>query len=131
MEGGGEKNGMEGIVVGIVGIFTGIFGKGGRVTWGTVGMAGSGGTVVGLGKDGCGRFGILGKGGTLPAWGSVGIGGNGGSVGLGRLGKFGEVVCRRWRAAWLKLKLMLDKVRAIRNAVMKELWNAMTLNLTN
>ena len=67
MEGGGEKNGMEGIVVGIVGIFTGIFGKGGRVTCGTVGMAGSGGTVVGLGKDGCGGFGILGKGGTLPA----------------------------------------------------------------
>lgn len=58
VEGGGERKGMEGKVVGIVGI-EGMFGSevagsGGRVTFGTVGMVGRGD-----------RDGIVGKGGTL------------------------------------------------------------------
>ena len=54
-EGGGEKKGKEGIVVGIVGKFgSEVAASGGRVTCGTVGM---------LGRDGCGRDGIVGKGG--------------------------------------------------------------------
>ncbi|KAI4299142.1 hypothetical protein L6164_032630 [Bauhinia variegata] len=93
VEGGGEKNGMEGMVVGIVGI-EGMFGSevagnGGKVAVGKLGMFGRGGKV-GLGRDGfvvgnvgCGRDGIVGKGGILP---SVGIGGKG-----GKLGKFGVV----------------------------------------
>jgi len=55
VEGGGEKNGMEGIVVGIVNV-----GNGGTLIVGIVGMlVGSGGKVVG-------RDGIVGSGGTLP-----------------------------------------------------------------
>ena len=66
-EGGGEKNGMDGIVVGIVGI-EGMLGSGGRVTFGAVGkvgrvgMLGSGGRAPGLGRDGSvvGNVGIVG-----------------------------------------------------------------------
>ncbi|KAK7363085.1 hypothetical protein VNO77_05214 [Canavalia gladiata] len=59
---GGERNGMEGMTVGIEGI-----GSGGRVTCGTddgiVGilLLGSGGCVVG--REGCANVGIVGKGG--------------------------------------------------------------------
>ncbi|XP_017982293.1 PREDICTED: uncharacterized PE-PGRS family protein PE_PGRS10-like, partial [Theobroma cacao] len=90
--GGGEKNGMDGIVVGMVGI-EGMLGRGGRVILGVlgmvgkVGMLGRGGRVPGLGRDGwvvgnvgvvgCGRFGIDGNGGSV-ALGKVGIGGKGG-----------------------------------------------------
>ena len=87
--GGGERNGMAGIVVGIgiVGI-EGMLGSGGKVTLGTagiVGMLGSGGKV-GFGREG-------------RAVGKVGCGGvdtegNGGNVGLGKFGS-----CRRWRPA--------------------------------
>ena len=38
-------------------------------------------------------------------------------------GKFGAVVCKRWRAP--RLVLMLEKVRARRNAVIKDLPEAM------
>ncbi|KAF9663369.1 hypothetical protein SADUNF_Sadunf17G0042600 [Salix dunnii] len=98
--GGGERNGMEGSVVGIgiVGI-EGMLESGGKVTFGTVGsvgMLGSGGKVTfgtagivgklgSVGKVGCGRFGTE---------------GNGGNVSFGRFGtegKFGN--CRRLRAA--------------------------------
>ena len=52
-EGGGEKKGKEGIVVGTVGKFgSKVAASGGRVTCGTVGMVG--------------RDGIVAKGGTLP-----------------------------------------------------------------
>ena len=50
-DGGGEKNGMEGIVVGS----EGMFGIGGKVICGIdglVGKLGSGGSCVGLGSDG-------------------------------------------------------------------------------
>lgn len=72
VEGGGEKKGIEGIVVGILG---------------NEGMLGSGGGV--------GILGILGIGGTL------GIGGNVGCCGIpGIEGKGGNVGNRiRWRAA--------------------------------
>ncbi|MFQ6649359.1 hypothetical protein Gotur_022357 [Gossypium turneri] len=82
-EGGGEKNGIEGIVVGIVGI-EGMLGRGANVALGTLGnvgnagMVGSGGSAPGLGKDGmdgCGRLGIDGKGGSVVV-GNVGIGGS-------------------------------------------------------
>lgn len=50
--GGGERKGMEGMLVGI----DGMLGSGGRVTFGMVGMAfgrlGSGGSAVGLGRVG-------------------------------------------------------------------------------
>ena len=86
VEGGGERNGMEGIVVGIVNV--GMEGNGGTLSCGIVGMLGmllgsggkvvgidgrvgmllgSGGKVVGIdGRVGCGRDGIVGNGGTLP-----------------------------------------------------------------
>lgn len=105
--GGGERNGIEGIAVGIgiVGI-EGMLESGGKVTLGTagnVGMLGSGGRVA------LGIFGRLGSGGKvglgIEGWevgklgnvgcGSAGIEGNGGNVGWGKLGN-----CRRWRAAW-------------------------------
>lgn len=46
--GGGERNGIEGIVVGIVGKL----GNGGKVALGTFGKVGSGGIAPGIGKDG-------------------------------------------------------------------------------
>ncbi|KAK7246721.1 hypothetical protein RIF29_41591 [Crotalaria pallida] len=105
----------------------GMLGKGGRLTLGIVGivgMLGSGGKV-GLGRVGCVIDGIVGKGGTLaPPRGNVGIEGKGGNV-VGMLGKFGGevVVCKRWRAPWLKL--MLEKAIARRNNVMEDLLEAM------
>ena len=52
VDGGGEKNGMEGIVVGIVGS-EGMFGSGGKLgIGGMVGKLGSGGRSAGLGSDG-------------------------------------------------------------------------------
>ena len=54
VDGGGEKNGMEGIVVGIVGS-EGMFGSGGKLNCGIDGMVGklgSGGRCAGLGSDG-------------------------------------------------------------------------------
>ena len=70
-DGGGEKNGMEGIVVGIVGS-EGMFGSGGKlVIGGMVGKLGSGGSCVGLGSDGW----VVGNG-------CVGKGGNGVACGL-------------------------------------------------
>nr|KYP63053.1 hypothetical protein KK1_017617 [Cajanus cajan]KYP63074.1 hypothetical protein KK1_017638 [Cajanus cajan] len=75
-----------------------MFGNGGRLSCGTDGMVlGSGGKVVG----------------------SVGTEGKGGSVGLG---KFGVVVCIRWRAP--RLMLMLEKIIAKRKAVMNDLLEA-------
>ncbi|MBA0873523.1 hypothetical protein Goshw_003358, partial [Gossypium schwendimanii] len=75
-EGGGERNGIEGIAVGIVGI-EGMLGRGGSVAVGKVGkagMVGSGGSAPGLGSVGCGRLGIDGNGGSVVV-GNVGIGG--------------------------------------------------------
>ena len=79
-DGGGEKNGMEGIVVGKVGS-KGMFGVGGKVTCGIdglVGKLGSGGSCVELGTDGW----VVGNG-------SVGKGGK--SVGLVKVGTTGTV----------------------------------------
>ncbi|MBA0667394.1 hypothetical protein Goklo_000486, partial [Gossypium klotzschianum] len=77
-EGGGEKKGIEGIVVGIVGT-EGMLGRGGSVALGTLGnVVGSGGSAPGLGKDGmdgCGRLGIDGNSGSVVV-GNVGIGGS-------------------------------------------------------
>ncbi|MBA0874270.1 hypothetical protein Goshw_014391, partial [Gossypium schwendimanii] len=79
-EGGGERNGIEGIAVGIVGI-EGMLGRGGSVAVGIAGnvgkagMVGSGGSAPGLGIVGCGRLGIDGKGGSVVV-GNVGIGGS-------------------------------------------------------
>ncbi|KAF1882369.1 hypothetical protein Lal_00039016 [Lupinus albus] len=117
--GGGEKNGIDGKVVGIEGMLGNeVAGNGGRLTCGSVGivvgmfMVGSGGKVVGMfmlgsgGKVvGLGRDGIVGKVGiTLPPpCGNVGtIEGTGGNaVGLGKVGMVGKfgvvvvVVCNR------------------------------------
>ena len=89
--GGGERNGIEGIVVGIVGM-EGIVGKvvgsGGNVRFGIegmVGMLGSGGSVA-WGKDGW----VVGKDGSVGC-GIVGRDGKGGNVGLGRVGSEGKV----------------------------------------
>ncbi|XP_057461353.1 uncharacterized protein LOC130751704 [Actinidia eriantha] len=108
LDGGGERKGIAGIVVGIEGI-AGNVGRGGRVTLGTAGMVGN----VGIGRDdgiwvlgsggnvGFGRVGILGNGGGSVAVGSVGMAGKGGSVGIG------GVVWNRWRAA--RLVWVLEK----------------------
>ena len=142
-DGGGEKKGIDGIVVGMVGIDgivvvgmvgKGVAGRGGRVTLGNVGkvgfgkegiwVLGNGGNVV-LGRVGwVGKVGngVLGSGGNV-AWGSVGTEGNGGNV--GREGILGSVnagggavgVCNSWRAA--KLILMLDKDSVTIKANMK------------
>ncbi|KAF2320521.1 hypothetical protein GH714_027956 [Hevea brasiliensis] len=104
--GGGERKGIEGIVVGIVGM-EGMLGSGGKVTWGTAGMVGR-----------------------LGSGGSVGLG-NGGNVGLGKegtvgLGKFGTKGrgdnCRRWRAA--TATLMLENDKAMKSTRMKKLKEA-------
>ncbi|XP_059455734.1 uncharacterized protein LOC132185934 [Corylus avellana] len=96
-DGGGEKKGMVGIVVGMVGIEgivvgmvgNGMAGRGGRVSLGSAGkvgngMLGSGGNVA------LGRVGIEGKGGKDGIVGSVNAGG-GAATG----------VSIRWRAAML------------------------------
>jgi len=86
-EGGGDRKGKEGIVVGIVG--STVAGSGGRVNCGRVGM---------VGRDGCGSVGIVGK--------------------EGMVGKFGAVVCRRWRAA--RVIVMHEKMRERRKNVMSD-----------
>lgn len=99
VEGGGEKKGMEGKVVGMVGRFGSevAAGSGGSVSCGMVGM---------LGIEGCGRDGIVvGKGGTFPR-GTVGTVGKGGN-------------CNRWRAP--NAKSMLDKEIAMKKAKMVQL----------
>ena len=101
---------MEGIVVGIVGS-EGMFGILGKLNCGIDGMVGK------LGSDGI----VVGNG-------SVGKGGNG--VGLGKVGTTGTVgiegvvVCKRLRAA--KLRLMLDNtLKTTKKAKMKNLLDAM------
>ncbi|KAA8546725.1 hypothetical protein F0562_003138 [Nyssa sinensis] len=135
VEGGGEKKGIVGIVVGMVGIEgivvgmvgSEVAGSGGSVTCGTEGMVGS----VGFGRDGIwvlgkggnvgfGKVGavgsvgkgVLGNGGNV-AVGRVGIAGSGGNVALGRGGIVGNVgtggeVCNRLRAARLTWMLESD-----------------------
>ncbi|XP_057496720.1 uncharacterized protein LOC130781535 [Actinidia eriantha] len=127
-DGGGEKNGIVGMVVGMVGIEGNVVGNvgsevagsGGRVTLGTAGMVGSvgigkdegiwvlgkGGNVVGFGKVGAvGSVGkaVVGNGGSV-AWGMVGIAGNGGNATVG-------TVCSRWRAAQVVWTLDSDSVK--------------------
>ncbi|CAK7355162.1 unnamed protein product [Dovyalis caffra] len=120
--GGGEKNGIEGIVVGIgiVGI-EGMLGSGGKVTLGTAGIVGRlgiGGTVT-LGTAGtAGIVGRLGSGRKLGC-GRVGIEGIGGNVGLGKLGN-----CRRLRAASPP-----ENDNAMKRAKIKQLKLAMLLML--
>ncbi|KAK8501276.1 hypothetical protein V6N11_057363 [Hibiscus sabdariffa] len=94
-EGGGEKNGKDGMVVGIVGMD------------GNVGMLGSGGRAAGLGNDGC----VVGN----VGCGRMGIDGNGGRVTPGKVGG----IWSRWRAA--SPTLMFDNDRAMRMANTKKL----------
>ncbi|KAK3013226.1 hypothetical protein RJ639_009044 [Escallonia herrerae] len=138
VDGGGEKNGILGRVVGMLGIEgtvvgmvgNGVAGNGGSVTLGILGMVGS----VGFGRDG---IWVLGKGGNVgfgklvgivgrvgkevagngasTAVGRVGVAGNGGSVALGRVGMVGSVgigrepaTCNSWRAATLVSTLESD-----------------------
>ncbi|XP_034219032.1 uncharacterized PE-PGRS family protein PE_PGRS20-like, partial [Prunus dulcis] len=108
-DGGGEKNGIDGIVDGMVGIEGIVEGNEGR------GLAGSGGRVVGtvgnvdFGKDGIwgwevGNGGRVvgraeGNGGNVAGFGRVGavesvgngVEGSGGNVVLGRVGAVGSV----------------------------------------
>lgn len=95
--GGGEKNGIKGIVVGILGI-EGMLGRGGNVNLGRVGIVGilgSGGNAAGFGKDGC----VVGN----VGCGSVGMEGKGGN-------------CNRWRAA--RPTSMEENVKATKKATM-------------
>ncbi|KAL6953800.1 hypothetical protein U1Q18_048012 [Sarracenia purpurea var. burkii] len=104
VDGGGERKGMAGIVVGMVGnegIVVGRLGSeaadsGGNVTFGmVVGMVGKVGIwVLGKGGNAVGIGRVVGNGGTVIL-GMVGNVGNGGSVTLG----MGGIVCRRWRVA--------------------------------
>ncbi|XP_062176190.1 uncharacterized protein LOC133881278 [Alnus glutinosa] len=94
--GGGERNGMEGIVVGIVA---------------KEGMVGSGGKL---------NFGIdVGMVGKLRNGGSVGLGSDGKVGTIGKVGVEGTVVCKRWRAA--KLMSMLERLKKMKKAKMKHL----------
>ncbi|XP_006423766.2 nucleolar protein 10 [Citrus clementina] len=110
-EGGGEKKGMEGIVLGILGI-EGMLGNGGRV-----GIFGLVGIVVGFGSGGNVGFG---------SGGNVGFGnvGNVGCCGIpgteGRGGNVGN--CNRLRAA--SPSLMEANARATKKANMKQLLEA-------
>ena len=134
--GGGERNGIEGIVVGIVGM-EGMVGKvvgsGGNVSFGIEGMVdmlGSGGSVA-FGKDGnvgCGIVGRDGKGG-IEGLDRVGSDeGKGGNVGFGRLGITGVVgteggaVSKRRRAA--RLTSMLENESRTKRDKMKQLQEA-------
>ena len=138
--GGGERNGIEGIVVGMVGK---VVGSGGNVSFGIegmvgmVGMLGSGGSVA-LGKEGwvvgkdgnvgCGMVGRDGKGG-IVGLGRVGSEeGKGGNVGFGRVGITGVVgteggaVSKRRRAA--RLTSMLENESRTKRDKMKQLQEA-------
>jgi len=120
---------MEGKVVGVEGRLGSevAAGNGGMLRDGSVGIVvgklGSGG-IVSLGIEG-----IVGNGGRFP-WGNVGIEGKGGNVvgfgKVGMLGKFGCVVCKRWRAS----RLMFDIVTTRSKAAMKDLVEAID-NLMN
>ncbi|XP_057496718.1 uncharacterized protein LOC130781533 [Actinidia eriantha] len=91
VDGGGERRGIVGIVIGMVGmegIVVGRFGSkvagsGGSVTFGIVGMVGiwvlGNGGNVGFGSVGKG---VVGNGGNVVALGNVGIAGNGGKDGI-------------------------------------------------
>ncbi|RDX87457.1 hypothetical protein CR513_31064, partial [Mucuna pruriens] len=112
---GGETNGMGGNYMGgNVGTVGNVETKG---KGGNVGTKGKGGNV------GKGKGGNVGKGGS-----NVGTEGKGRKLGRdnfeteGKVGIFDRVVCVRWRAA--RLMLMLDKVRARRNAVRNDLLEA-------
>lgn len=83
-----------------LGMFTGELGSGGRLSLGNVGC-GKFGRVVGFGKAGNGG---------IP----VGI--------TGRFGTKGEVVCKRWRAAWPKW--MLERAKVAMKAMIKNLEEA-------
>lgn len=125
VDGGGVKNGIEGMVVGILkvgkdGIVVGMVGSdvgnGGNVTLGivvgTVGIVGR--EVVGIGGN--------------AAFGRVGIAGSGGNATLGRAGTVGNVGivgtvgcedCSKWRAAKLTSMLENDNARTIAR---RKLW---------
>ncbi|WOH11952.1 hypothetical protein DCAR_0831448 [Daucus carota subsp. sativus] len=138
VDGGGVKNGMEGIVVGILivgkeGIVVGMVGsdagKGGNVTLGI---------VVGIdGRDGIVGREVAGIGGSAAALGRLGIAGIGGNANLGRVGMVGSVGivgivgsvgivgtvgcedCSKWRAAKLTSMLEIDSAKT---KTMKTLW---------
>ena len=124
VEGGGEKKGMEEIMVEIEGMLgSELDGNGGKLKDGSVGLVGilGSGGIVSLGTEG-----MVGNGGTLP-WGNVGIEGKGGkvvgiegNVGFGKLGCV--VVCKRLRAS----RLMFDKVTKRSKDMMKVFIEAMT-----
>ncbi|GFY90796.1 hypothetical protein Acr_07g0009930 [Actinidia rufa] len=121
VDGGGERKGIVGMVVGIVGIKgivvgrlgSEVAGNGGSVPFGIAGMVGNVGIWV-LGKGGSavdfGRVGgavgsvgsgVVGNGGNVATLGNVGIAGSGGSV-----------TCKRWRAATDGLLLKRENVMA-------------------
>ncbi|XP_061999448.1 uncharacterized protein LOC133716808 [Rosa rugosa] len=116
-DGGGEKKGIDGIVIGMLGsegIVVGkvgnvVAGSGGRVNLGAVGRFGN----VGLGRDG---IWVLGRGGIcVVGFGSGGNGGRGVGIGSGGTaplgtGINGTDVCNRCLAP--KLMSMLDKHNA-------------------
>lgn len=88
-----------------LGIFTGKFGSGGRLT---------------LGNVGCGKFG------RVVGFGNVGNGGNP----IGTTGKFGSeggTVCRRWRAA--RLTSTLERAKATMKVMIKNLEEAIFSSL--
>lgn len=127
---GGEKNGIEGIVVGIVGTVA-MLGSGGNVSFGIegiegiVGRLGSGGSVV-LGNEGdvgCRMVGRGGKGGSAIGLGKVDDG-KGGKVGMtGSVGREGEAVSKSRRAA-ARLTSKLENDNARKRDKMKQLQEA-------
>ncbi|RDX66249.1 hypothetical protein CR513_55006, partial [Mucuna pruriens] len=110
VEGGGERNGMEGIVVGIVGNNEGMLGNGGRLSCGSVGMVG----MLLLGSGGKRAMGehcpeaVLELKAKVEHWPEA------------MLELKAKVAI--WRAA--RLMLMLERVRARRKAVRNDLLEA-------
>ncbi|KAK4411723.1 IMPACT family member in pol 5'region [Sesamum angolense] len=87
-EGGGERKGKDGIVVGIEGkVGSGVADNGGGTTFGMAGMVDGNGGSVGFGRDG-----LVGSGGSV-AVGKFGMAGSGGNVGLGSGGIVGKAGC--------------------------------------
>lgn len=125
LDGGGEKKGIAGIVVGMEG-------RGGSVSFGTVGIVGigidgtwvlgKGGNVV-LGKAGSVGIETAGRGG-IATLGSVGMAANGGNAGrdgmVGIVGKVaGGLFCKRCLAPRLMSRLVSSNSTKIEVAIFR------------
>ncbi|EFH45463.1 hypothetical protein ARALYDRAFT_491323, partial [Arabidopsis lyrata subsp. lyrata] len=132
-EGGGEKNGMDGRLVGREGMDGRLVGREGIVV-GNEGKVGTGGIPVGIvGRFGCGKADGNGNGdiavGIVGRVGKDGCGnvdGNGGSpiVGIGRFG-----ICWRRRRDAEHVLIIIEEERLTKKAMRKSLYDAIDLGV--